>query len=666
MSASTTCRCLVLQTDDFELRIGDWRLDETSRATFQRIEATTRKTERTYYVDSATLSGDELTVDTFAIVTRDAFMRGERGEFDGTSVALESVRWTRTSASPRVESNRSCPPSPDALDSPRGGLRARSLRFDGEAWQVREARTTGLVPLGLGDMRLSQSRAASGPMPPRMLYTDETLEVQGSYLWGTGQFGPIATIAPSRWYGGGVQIASRGAQADALAPRYEHPTRLDLQMYGTSDGDLAYDLVGDGYRGGRYGPGAVSLEETDRDALWRLDRLRDPGMFRGWRSSRGGLSLNGPRHHLQIDVRHLAPTDRSPESFDELAGGRLRYGADHDVAEGVRASTELVHRSLVRSEGEDRYGTGLFGALAARLGDRTGWYLEGEVANHSGHRLVAVDGGRQNGDGLQSRATLQLLGAVRGGVGLEGRFASWRHRLEPRVTLLREIAGTGGQHDAALSRGAPYRRVPQWTAAVVTLAQQFHVDAFDIALPLGILQQAPGFDAWLVRSPTLFGRLGMGTEHWRLRGRAVQRVDESPPAVTGGPSLRWRSLGVGYRLGTLSPPASTLAYADDLSSRGPRAIRRLEPNTGASLRGTPLQQSLDVRLHVRPVTVRWEGWLETDGSAGGTWMSVSRSFPELGWALGVGGRLSTQPVEWGGFVGLSSSRRFPPSTSSAR
>jgi hypothetical protein len=592
-------------------------------------------------------------IDRFAITHGDSVLHGSTGELGDSEVELGQVQWVESGFDGLA--SRACKSGVDWSTLPvHRGVTARYVTFDGEHWQMRRMRTDSMPPVALGDHDFVHSQPASGLLPPRLLYAESITEWQTSYIWGEPRLGPVATVAPGEWYGGGLQVASQGREASGNPTRRNRASMLEAQLYGTHDGRLAYDVFGDVRRGGRWIHGAASLEETNRESLWRLDRLREPGLFRDWRSSRLGVSLAGPRHHLQLRGRHLAPTSESPTSQNELVGTELRYGSDHRIAEGIEASTDLVHRDLVRSGGDDLHGTSLVGGLEARLGTPGAGHLEGALALHSGHAIEAVERNDETSAGWDANSIWQLAASIRGGVSLEGRFDAWRHRLEPRFALMREVAGLGGNMGHRSPLDPPFGRAPRWTAAVATLDQALVFEHLDIDLPIGIVHQTPGLASWLETSPRWFGRSRLDGGRWYAQA-SLTRSSGEKMAFSGGIGLEHRHVRAGYRIGTLASRALAYVYADEHAADLPRAMRRLEPSTTARIGPVAWRQSLQLRIRLAPVVARWEGWLDPEFQPGGSRLAMYRTFPELGWAIGLGGRIESRPTRWGGFVGFSPS-----------
>ncbi len=553
------------------------------------------------------------------------------------------------------------------LDEPTGPpvITAERASFDGKRWRVDGFDVVGLPPY-LADFEADTAGPVSGFLPPRALWSHDTVDLQTSYLIAPWRVAPLAVVAPGRWYGLGLGLLG---QRNLSSP--DEPATLDLQLRWSPDaGRVSPVAVGDAVWGEPYTHASASAEAMGDEAFWETERLARGALFRPWRLSRLGVSLSGSDHYLRLGVVHSEsfearnrgePVD-GPES---LVGARLELATTHELAYSVRADLGVGHVSFFDAD-DGQHVTTLRTGAERTFGSR------GAVFARPALRGLLQTGLGSEGPGLGVQTTAQLLGSIDAGLGLRGRFSGFEHRLEPAVVLVREIAGFSRRSSASQPSPGQMRREPAWTLAGVRLDQSLEFGGpWSVDLPLAILYEGDGFREAVERRPWGLASLrsaglSPGETHLELSAHAAcEQLCETLLWSTGA-YLEWDTIELSYAAGDVQNEAHRpLLWRSSLRD-GWSLIEGFQ-GLDASDRGRSLAQLGEARWrrgrYALSGRVFWDA--EDGGEHDEVGLSVGNTyaFEELGWTVGVEAgwtnreqRNRSRRDDWGLLVGLTHRR----------
>ncbi|MFW6058344.1 MAG: hypothetical protein ACOC9W_05770, partial [Persicimonas sp.] len=553
--------------------------------------------------------------------------------------------------------------SEEPTDSP--VLTVELATFDGQRWRVRGFEVAGLAPY-LTDFEADTAGPVSGLLPPRVLWSHDTVDLQASYLIAPWRVAPLAVVAPGRWYGVGLGLLG---QRDL--GRRDDPSTLDLQLRWSPDaGRVSPVAVGDAVWGEPYTHASASAEAIGEEAFWETERLGRQALFRPWRLSRLGVSLSGSDHYLRLGLVHSESTETGNRSLassgrEDVLGASLELATTHQLAHSVRADLGVEHASFFDPD-DGEHVTTLRTGVERTFGSR------GAVFARPALRGWLQTGLGSEGPGLGVHTSVQLLGSIDAGLGLRGRFSGLNHHLEPAVVLVREVAGFSRSSEA--SRPAPdlMRREPAWTLAGVRLDQSLESGGdWSVELPLGIFYEGGGMEGALERRP--WGLAGL-----RAAGLSLgdARVDLSAYAACEQlcEAVLW-SAGTHLELGGVE---LSLASGDVQNQAHRPLLWRSSLRDGWSL--IEGFQGLEASEHGRGLTqlaqARWRRgryglggrafWGIRDGGQHdevGLSVGNTYAFDELGWTVGIEAgwtnrdwRNRSRRDDWGLLVGLTHRR----------
>lgn len=669
------CRGVRFKLEGWVIRASQVRLGE-GLVRVRGLHASPIDAVWTIFAERVEISGEERLLSEVAFVDGSAeVFRASEVRYDidgGGSVRMREARWgTATSGSEGAAPPASIP------EVSRVDLRASSLRYGPDGWDVRNFRQASPPGLPLGRSRGRRPAPTSGLLAPRGTYSEGDVELEQRALYGPSRTGALLSAVPGAWYGLGPFVLTEPAKEwYSVAPR--EPEMLDATFLFDQDRERpGWSAVGSARRGSPSLHVSGRLEEMSSDRTWRTRRLRQPGILRPWRRSALGLSLSSPSHHLQIRGAKWSPSpvraDRAADSTiagghlpDDQAELRLRFGATHPISEGVEFSTDVFHRNAARAELADDHGTTFIGGLTGRIGETSRLFAEGRFGSVVGTRLASPTRTETSGGGFDAAGITQLVGGVRTGATIRGSFPRSTHLLHPTLTAYREILGGGASRDLSQPFGAPFSRRPQWTLLSAVLDQSLEWSDLRVEFPLGLLAEGAGTDGDFWDRPYAFQRTEFQWSHLHFGGGAAAPVDGSAWMFFGRTELFWADWSAALDATTLDSPGFAVLYADRILGRTAEALRLLQGQApfGAAFEdraaGTVVE-SLSFSWAPRSLRVEVAGLareaLEPAGFGGGcTW-----TFPRLGWGIGVDGMYATAGRGWGISAGLKTAH---PTTSS--
>lgn len=668
--ATTVCRGVRIELEDWMIRASQVQLGE-ELVRVRGLRASPADAAWTIFVERGEFSGEKRLLSEVAIVdgSVDAFRASEvrYGIDSGGGIRMREARWGSTaSGTDRTAAPASVP------ELSRVDLRASSLHYGPDGWEVRNFRQATPPGLPLGRSRGRRPAPASGLLAPRGTYSEGEVELGQRALYGPARVGALLSATPGAWYGLGPFVLTEPAREwYSVAPR--EPEMLDATfLFDQERNQPGWSAVGSARRGSPSLHVSGRLEEMSSERTWRTRRLRQPGILRPWRRSALGLSLSSPSHHLQIRGAKWSPSpvrlDRNESS--EIVGGhlpgdqaelRLRFGASHRISEGVEFSTDVFHRNAARAELADDHGTTFIGGLTGRIGETSRLFAEGRLGSVVGTRLAAPTRAETSGGGFDAAGITQLVGGLRAGATIRGSFPGSTHLIRPTLTAYREILGGGPTRDLSQPFGAPFSRRSNWTLLSGVVDQSLEWSDLRVEFPIGFLAEGAGASGGFWDRPYAFHRTEFQWSHLHVGGGAAAPVDGSSWMFFGRTQLFWADWSAALDATTLDSPGLAALHADRILGRTAGALRLLQgqmPFGGAAEDRAPgtIVESLSFSWAPRSVRVELVGLareaLEPAGFGGGwTW-----TFPRLGWGVGVDGMYATAGRGWGISAGLETAR----------
>ncbi len=657
------CRMLRISIDEADLEARRMvREDET--ATFEKLHYRPSDSPRRFRFTEFSHGGGAIDFENLRVDPPDERNRVvvAEGKVRSESIELIDVRW------------QSAPERDDRSDDDTGAdpafetrLTADRVTWSEGRWRADRLRRSSPFSVGLGRYESDAPRPASGLLPPRAAASGRSVELTPRAVHGPSSTGLTASLTPGEWFGLGplVQTPPSLNPFDAHTPR---PALLDAQLrWRPAEQTLGWSLLGHARRGSEYVHAGAHLEEQSTDRFWRTARVDQPGVLRARRTSRAGIALSGPRHHLQLSLARRTPVDLgvraddgSPVAGDAFAAG-LEFALQETVFEHLELAAELAHANRVYEAAADRHRSSIAGDATLRIGAREAVHADAGATALMAMDLAPTSGEQGGTSGFDVQRGVQLVGHASTGATVTGRAGEALHRLRPRLAGYLEILGAGGEPSAPAPFAAPPARVPGWTAATAVLGQSLEFQRATVEFPAGMLVDRS--DDERLGPPDAFGRFRLDWRDWALSGDLRHPIGGNHLAGSAGIARVGRRVEAGWRLTTDPTSAGLRARADRLASHPLEALRLLQPLAAERDGSAGLFQMLTLGTSIASlrtdlaVFASGPHLFPDEGPRHGFTADLTRPLPPFGWGLNLHGEYLSAQNQWGIAAGLETTRQ---------
>jgi hypothetical protein len=691
-----SCRCVTMDTDIATYRAKSWqRRGDTVVARKLSVHLKEAANPERVFVESWRFDGQHSLEETVLArplgqlrtlaAQRIRLIASEKTA--SGQVKINNLRWHR--ASPTLGEASCGGQWPDGLGEP--SMTATSAGLDEGRWRFVGLKLEG-THVRVSDFDALSPGPVSGFLPPSLIYSDEIVSLQASYLLAQWGVAPQAVVAPTSWYGLGFGLMSHVERDGGGPPAIADETSLlDAQLrwsdLGTHDeatgsqatGRVQPAVLGDGFWGAPYTHLAAGMEEVGERRFWTIDRFRRDAPFRPWRLSRAGVSLSGPTHVLNLQVLHterlghwdaLGP---QPDTGQDILGANLLLGTHHELDEQSSADLEVEHQSLVDGDAA-AHATTLRVGVEGVVGSSGALYVRPALYTwlQTGLESEPDDPARIGSGpvGTEASTRSQIVAMVDAGAALRARFGATTHRIEPGIVLAREVVGfSRGALVGDGGRRGPSRvfddREEGFSLGALRLDQQLSLGPnLSIDLPVALVFEGAGLVEAVETKPWAIGALNFRAP------RSEFGVHAACPGLCE--DIFWTASA-----------AATLGAFDLVYIGGdlrrevllPLSWRRSVHDGWALIQGFQHQHAQHQHAqheHAQPADLADRsahfaelGWRH--GRFGTKVAAYYRSkhnnlglsvgntyaFPELGWTVGVHAAVGPDDRDWGVLVGLS-------------